>query len=448
MSMASQVKGVGIKGPNFYPEILPKAWMFVDKIMQDFVSSEKIKQETEKRRSGFSFRIQDKSYVQLLKERRARIRKLRSELFETQTYVQSNSQLTREELESELSELLNKPTEFELSETKETHGIPVSQPDPKALEQSPTRINFDKPVYWVLPPKSEQSVPSPQTQLASEYSRQSSVSSCDALNMPLEFLCPITHRMMRFPVIARDGYTYEREAIERWFSVNSNNLPRSPMTNIQLQDLELIPNHNLRKLIVDMTEQNRQPISVQASPMVQIPSRLEPAPLLSNKATQVSPAVSSSVTSPQVIIPERQTCFSVGIQTSFSPKGILEPTFRTKAIAEVQVSDRLPRWLVSDLEWELGRRDSKNINFAQACDYCAKKEGEWRLPTIWELAALLLQDSLDRDFGAGFYWSSTVAMDTERPEVLFLHFPDGVVSSTTPDADLQVRCVRSLSSGL
>ncbi|CAN0146708.1 unnamed protein product, partial [Laminaria digitata] len=31
-----------------------------------------------------------------------------------------------------------------------------------------------------------------------------------------EFSCPITRELMRDPVIAADGHTYDREAIEMW----------------------------------------------------------------------------------------------------------------------------------------------------------------------------------------------------------------------------------------
>lgn len=29
--------------------------------------------------------------------------------------------------------------------------------------------------------------------------------------------CPITHELMKDPVMATDGHTYEREAIMKWF---------------------------------------------------------------------------------------------------------------------------------------------------------------------------------------------------------------------------------------
>ncbi len=35
-----------------------------------------------------------------------------------------------------------------------------------------------------------------------------------------DFICPITYQIFRDPVIAGDGYTYERAAIVRWILEN------------------------------------------------------------------------------------------------------------------------------------------------------------------------------------------------------------------------------------
>lgn len=60
--------------------------------------------------------------------------------------------------------------------------------------------------------------------------------------IPNEFLCPVTLSIMRNPVLAADGHTYEREAIEQWFS-NSN---LSPKTGLRLASTNLIENIALR----------------------------------------------------------------------------------------------------------------------------------------------------------------------------------------------------------
>ncbi|KAM4626734.1 WD repeat, SAM and U-box domain-containing protein 1 [Discoglossus pictus] len=62
-------------------------------------------------------------------------------------------------------------------------------------------------------------------------------------NIPDEFLCPITREIMIDPVIASDGYSYERKAIESWISTQKRT---SPMTNLPLSTLLLTPNRTLK----------------------------------------------------------------------------------------------------------------------------------------------------------------------------------------------------------
>ncbi|GLC36205.1 hypothetical protein PLESTB_001368600 [Pleodorina starrii] len=61
------------------------------------------------------------------------------------------------------------------------------------------------------------------------------------------FLCPITQDVMQDPVIATDGYTYERSAITQWLQTKTV----SPMTNAPMPGgATLIPNHALRSSIL------------------------------------------------------------------------------------------------------------------------------------------------------------------------------------------------------
>ena len=62
---------------------------------------------------------------------------------------------------------------------------------------------------------------------------------------PAEFLCAITRECMVDPVIAPDGFSYERSAIERWFRAKRT----SPQTNAPLASTALVPNIALRGLI-------------------------------------------------------------------------------------------------------------------------------------------------------------------------------------------------------
>ncbi|XP_006813234.1 WD repeat, SAM and U-box domain-containing protein 1-like [Saccoglossus kowalevskii] len=65
-------------------------------------------------------------------------------------------------------------------------------------------------------------------------------------DIPDELLCPITRELMRDPVIASDGYSYERSSIESWITSGKNT---SPMTNSPLPNTVLMPNRMLKMLI-------------------------------------------------------------------------------------------------------------------------------------------------------------------------------------------------------
>ena len=67
----------------------------------------------------------------------------------------------------------------------------------------------------------------------------------NAINWEDEFCCPITHEVMKEPVVAKDGHTYEKRAIIQWFSQNGT---KSPMTNNYIYG-DLVPNYQLKKMI-------------------------------------------------------------------------------------------------------------------------------------------------------------------------------------------------------
>ena len=55
--------------------------------------------------------------------------------------------------------------------------------------------------------------------------------------------CPVTHSLMIHPAVASDGHTYERAAIRKWLL---GSRMTSPLTNEQLENRSLRPNHALR----------------------------------------------------------------------------------------------------------------------------------------------------------------------------------------------------------
>ena len=72
------------------------------------------------------------------------------------------------------------------------------------------------------------------------------------VEVPNPFLCPITLDVMKDPVVAMDGHTYERSSITKWFA----NHGTSPKTNEKLTTKKLVPNHALRAMIIEWHEQH------------------------------------------------------------------------------------------------------------------------------------------------------------------------------------------------
>ncbi|CAL4932724.1 unnamed protein product [Urochloa decumbens] len=71
---------------------------------------------------------------------------------------------------------------------------------------------------------------------------------------PPEFLCPITLDLMRDPVAAPTGITYDRAAISSWLL--SGGQRTCPVTHGDLRAADLVPNHTLRRLIHDWCAAN------------------------------------------------------------------------------------------------------------------------------------------------------------------------------------------------
>ena len=72
------------------------------------------------------------------------------------------------------------------------------------------------------------------------------------VDVPPAFCCPITMSVMTDPVLAADGFTYERLAIEKWLFGGKKGAPvTSPMTGEALESKKLLQNLTLRSMIRD-----------------------------------------------------------------------------------------------------------------------------------------------------------------------------------------------------
>jgi hypothetical protein len=72
--------------------------------------------------------------------------------------------------------------------------------------------------------------------------------------VPAHFVCPISLDLMRDPVTAPTGITYDRESVEGWLARGN---ARCPVTGRPLRLADLVPNHATRRMIQDWCVANR-----------------------------------------------------------------------------------------------------------------------------------------------------------------------------------------------
>lgn len=74
------------------------------------------------------------------------------------------------------------------------------------------------------------------------------------MDVPNDYLCPITLSLMIYPVLTTVGNTYERDAIESWLTKYKTD----PKSNEIFESVALIPNRSLQVIIRDYISKNPQ----------------------------------------------------------------------------------------------------------------------------------------------------------------------------------------------
>lgn len=99
--------------------------------------------------------------------------------------------------------------------------------------------------------------------LKSKFDREAAI-------VPEEFRCPISLEMMKDPVTAATGITYDRQSIEAWLRMGNSTCPATGKEITGGTEGELVPNHSLRKMIQDWCVANRS-LGVERIPTPKIP---------------------------------------------------------------------------------------------------------------------------------------------------------------------------------
>ncbi|KAL4342154.1 hypothetical protein GQ457_08G010360 [Hibiscus cannabinus] len=74
----------------------------------------------------------------------------------------------------------------------------------------------------------------------------------EKIDCPPDFRCPISRAVMKDPVTIITGVSYERKNIDKWFNVY--NKKTCPATMQPLHNLDMTPNHTLKRLILAWRE--------------------------------------------------------------------------------------------------------------------------------------------------------------------------------------------------
>ncbi|CAF4393659.1 unnamed protein product [Rotaria sp. Silwood2] len=117
-----------------------------------------------------------------------------------------------------------------------------------AITIDSNQSSIDEEIEYENKKKSETYVSPTMTedeQLEYEKTVMGNIKKFSSENLLNAITCCITKAILRDPVVAADGFTYEREAILNWFK-DSN---RSPMTNQELENKELKPNHAVKSIL-------------------------------------------------------------------------------------------------------------------------------------------------------------------------------------------------------
>ena len=151
------------------------------------------------------------------------------------------NQTSREELDRIAASVVASLVEFPsygtlVVERGIEHGESESETESESESEAPLQRPYDEP-----------------TEQEQEHRKRRAAAwrpeSEDVKDHP-QWICPLTMDVFYDPVVAADGQSYERWAIEKWLATHIT----SPSTNESLQHRHLVENVNLRSSIEQYTE--------------------------------------------------------------------------------------------------------------------------------------------------------------------------------------------------
>ena len=89
--------------------------------------------------------------------------------------------------------------------------------------------------------------------LLKQYDANNKGQQAKSVKIPPELLCPTSKQIMKDPVLASDGHTYERANIEAYLKQHN----QSPVTGEPMQHSFVFPNHYIKQLIEKFLSENK-----------------------------------------------------------------------------------------------------------------------------------------------------------------------------------------------
>ncbi|CAF0965523.1 unnamed protein product [Rotaria sordida] len=179
--------------------------------------------------------------------------------FTTKSIYQGAHSITSSMPMATATQSLQNQTNNQQSTTNNSHQSPypttAHMAMPTHTQHSTTYGNNNNDYKKSIKPKSKLSEMTSHEQTKYEETAQKNVKNISEQNLLNSITCCITKTILRDPVVAADGFTYEREAITKWFE-HSN---RSPMTNQELDNLELKPNYAIKSILQSLQGANSLP---------------------------------------------------------------------------------------------------------------------------------------------------------------------------------------------
>ena len=127
----------------------------------------------------------------------------------------------------------------------------------KRGDRTPVTVLFPNKTILEMPPDGDQVDTFPDgTSLIFDSTSAAAPSDTVAASpgpgeVPENLCCPISMELMTQPVLAADGFTYDRASIEAWLARGKTT---SPTTGAPLEHTHLTPNHLVKSMIAEYQE--------------------------------------------------------------------------------------------------------------------------------------------------------------------------------------------------